>query len=126
MGMDKYLDIEQISAYSIAYQLSNYMWDVVVHWDWFAKKTIGSQFVAAMDSVSANIAEGYGRYFKKDKVKFYRYSRGSAVEAIDWTNKAYSRKLLSSEQFKKISDDLQILPKEINSLINYTNLKLKV
>lgn len=126
MRMEKYLEIEEVSAYNVAYHLSNYVWDVVIQWDSFAKKTIGSQFVAATDSVSANIAEGYGKYFKKDKIKLYRYSRGSALEAMDWTKKAFTRKLLSSEQFQRISDDLQKLPKEINSLINYTNLKLKV
>ncbi|MCK4639103.1 MAG: four helix bundle protein, partial [Bacteroidales bacterium] len=26
----------------------------------------------AADSISANIAEGFGRYHKKDKIKFYR------------------------------------------------------
>jgi len=31
-------------------------------WDWFAKKHIGGQFVEEVDSISANIAEGFGRY----------------------------------------------------------------
>jgi len=48
-----------------------------IKWEWFAKKTVGSQYVESVDSIFANIAEGFGRHFKKDKVNFYRYSKGS-------------------------------------------------
>ncbi len=63
----KYLTLNDISAYKIAFHLSNYVWDIVIKWDQFAKNTIGRQFVDAVDSISANIAEGFGRYHKKDK-----------------------------------------------------------
>ncbi|MCK4663729.1 MAG: four helix bundle protein, partial [Bacteroidales bacterium] len=68
----KYLQLNDIDAYKIAFNLSNYVWKIVINWDWFAKKHVGGQFVEAIDSVSANIAEGFGRYHKKDKIKFYR------------------------------------------------------
>jgi len=35
-----------------------------------ARKTVGEQFVDAVDSISANIAEGFGRYHKKIKLNF--------------------------------------------------------
>ena len=66
----KYLKLSDIESYRIAFHLSNYIWNIVLKWEWFAKKTLGSQYVQAMDSVSANIAEGFGRHFKKDKIKF--------------------------------------------------------
>ncbi len=68
----KYLKLNDIESYKISFHLSNYVWDLVLKWDLFAKKTIGIQFVNAVDSISANIAEGFGRHFKKDKVKFFR------------------------------------------------------
>ena len=67
---DKYLRLNDIDAYKIAFHLSNFVWNMVIRWDLFAKKTVGEQFVRATDSISANIAEGFGRYFKRDKVKF--------------------------------------------------------
>ena len=66
----KYLELEDITAYNIALKLSNYVWLIVIKWNNFAKFTIGEQFVKAIDSVSANISEGFGRYSKKDKIKF--------------------------------------------------------
>ncbi len=91
-GEKKYLKLNDIEAYKISFHLSNYIWDVVLKWDYFGKKTIGAQFVDAIDSISANIAEGFGRHFKKDKVNFYRYSKGSLKECFDWNEKAKVRK----------------------------------
>lgn len=79
----KYLKLNDIGAYKAAFHLSNYIWDLVILWSPFAQNTVGSQYVRAADSISANIAEGFGRWGKKDKVKFYRYSQGSRKECYD-------------------------------------------
>jgi len=84
----KYLELNDIIAYKKSLALSNYVWEIVIKWDWFAKKTVGSQFAEAVDSISANIAEGFGRYGKKDKIKFYYYSFGSLKESLDWNEKS--------------------------------------
>ena len=122
----KYLKLNDIEAYKISFHLSNYVWEVILKWDHFAKKTIGSQFVNAVDSISANIAEGFGRHFKKDKVNFYRYNKGSLKESFDWNEKARVRKLITEEEYKFIFAELDKLPKSINSLIKYTNEKLSI
>ncbi len=122
----KYLTLNDIKAYKIAFNLSNYVWEVVLKWDWFAKKHIGGQFTEAADSISANIAEGFGRFNKKDKIKFYRYSAGSTKECFDWVAKAKTRKLLSEEEYKHIFSELQQLPREINYQIKLTKEKLAV
>ena len=121
----KYLQLNDISAYKAAFNLSNYVWNVVIKWDFFAKDTVGKQFVRAVDSISANIAEGFGRHGKKDRIRFYRYSYGSLKECFDWNEKAKIRDLLSNEEYEYIFSILDKLPKDINSLIKYTNQKLK-
>ncbi|MCH8318235.1 MAG: four helix bundle protein [Bacteroidetes bacterium] len=122
----KFLQFNDIKAYKIAFNLSTVVWDIVITWDWFAKKHVGGQFVEAADSISANIAEGFGRYHKKDKIKFYRYSQGSLKESFDWNEKSKVRKLLKKEEYNYIIGELQKLPKELNQLINFTNQKLKI
>lgn len=108
----------------MAFKLSNYVWDIVVKWNVFAKSIIGVQFVKAVDSVSANIAEGFGRYNKKDKVRFFRISNGSVLESLDWNEKSRIRNLLKPEEYDRILNELKSLPKEINHLIKFTNEKL--
>lgn len=114
----KYLKLNDIECYKISFHLSNYVWNVVINREWFAKKTIGSQHVEAVDSISANIAEGFGRYFKKDKVNFYRYSKGSLKERYDWTQKSKERGLLIVEEYDHIFKELEKLPLSINYLIS--------
>jgi four helix bundle protein len=98
----KYLQLNDIDAYKVAFSLSNYVWDIVVEWEYFIRDTIGKQWARAVDSISANIAEGFGRYTKKDKVNFYRYSYGSIKESLDWNEKAKIRNLISEEQYNHI------------------------
>jgi|SRR3989339_111180 len=124
--MHKYLNLNDISAYKISFHLSNYIWNIVIRWDYLAKETVGKQYIRAADSISANIAEGFGRYTKKDKICFYRYSYGSIKESLDWNEKSKVRKLLNQDEYEFILKELQILPREINSLIKYTNDKLSI
>ena len=123
---NKYLRLTDIDAYRVAFHLSNFIWEEVIQWDHFARDTVGKQFVRAIDSVSANIAEGFGRHGKKDKIRFYRYASGSLKESLDWNEKAKVRKLISQSTYKQIFNELQQLPLLINQLIKYTNLTLKI
>lgn len=120
----KYLKLNDIDAYKIAFNLSNYVWDLIVKLDRFSKDTLGIQFVRAVDSISANIAEGFGRYSKKDKVKFFRIGFGSMYESLDWNEKALKSKLISKTVYDYIYSELQKLPKLIHQLIKFTNSKL--
>lgn len=122
--MITYLQLNNIAAYKRAFALSNYVWEIVITWDHFARNTIGGQYVRAIDSISANIAEGFGRFTKKDKISYYRISFGSVKESLDWNEKAWKRKLLTKKQYDHILHELQCLPKEIHHLIKFTNERL--
>ncbi len=111
----KYLKLSDIDAYRVAFHLSNCVWEEVIRWDYFAKDTVGKQFVRAVDSVSANIAEGFGRYHKKDKVKFYRYASGSLKECLDWNEKAKIRELITLATYKGFFTQLHRYPNSSTS-----------
>lgn len=121
----RFLKLNDIDAYRFAFHLSNDVWGIIIGWDYFAKDTIGKQFVRAVDSISANIAEGFGRYHKKDKIHFYRIAQGSLKECFDWNEKAKVRQLLTDNGYNKIFTELNRLPRLINQLIQYTNTKLE-
>ncbi len=65
-------------------------------------------------SVPSNIAEGFSRNFKKEKIQFYRISLGSLTELQSQLLIARDIKYLEKESFKKISD----MTIEVNKLIN--------
>jgi four helix bundle protein len=114
-----------LDAYSTSYELSNFVWEIVISWNYFEKNTLGKQFSRAVDSISSNIAEGFGRFSKKDKIRFYYYSLGSVSECKDWNNKCFERSIINKEQYWYIKKKLDNLPKEIYQLIKYTNDKFK-
>ncbi len=122
----EYLTLNKINSYKIAFNLSNEIWTIVIKWDNFSKMTLGSQFTRSVDSISANIAEGFGRHGKKDKVYFYRIARASTYEALDWLEKANRRNLISKEKYAYVFEILKKLPREINALIKYTNNNLTI
>lgn len=124
METKRFLKLSDVEGYKIAFHLSNYVWDIITHWDHFARVTIGAQFVRSVDSISANLAEGFGRYGKKDKIRFYRIALSSVIECLDWNQKTKVRKLMKQEQYNYIFSELMKLPKSINTQIKITNDKL--
>ena len=121
-----YLQLNDLTCYKSSFAFTNDVWNIVLKWDHFSRDTIGKQFVNAADSISANIAGGFGRYHKKDKIKFYYYSFGSVKECVDWCNKALARNLITAEVHTTLSFSLNALPKEIHQLIKFTDERLKV
>ncbi len=109
-----------MKVYQLSRELAHLVWNTVIPWDFLSKKTIGDQWIRSTDSISANIAEGYGRYFFNDTIKFYYYSRGSHFESHDWFCKAQERTLISPEQAKLYLEISNQIPKELNMLIKRT------
>ncbi|HRB82674.1 MAG TPA: four helix bundle protein [Acinetobacter johnsonii] len=78
-----------------------------------------SQMRRSATSVSANIAEGYGRVTKKDKVHFYTMSYGSLMELKSFLY--LSQKL---EFIKDISEPVKLI-EHIQDQINAIRNSLK-
>ena len=47
-------------------------------------KDVSEQLVRAAGSIAANIAEGYGRRSRADRVRYFEYALGSAGESQSW------------------------------------------
>lgn len=117
--------VSEHTAYKKARVLSNLIWKVTRSWDKFSLSTIGNQIVRSSDSVSANLAEGWSRYSKKDKCNFFVIAKASAAETRDWIEKSFERKLLSPVNYNEIINLLDEIPKDINGLIKGVNNNLK-
>lgn len=82
------------------------------------------QIRRAVSSISANIAEGFGRHTLKDKVHFYYIANGSLTETQNHILVARDLKYLSDEHFKKIAEQTITTSKLINGLIKSINSKM--
>ncbi|HLP50663.1 MAG TPA: four helix bundle protein [Chitinophagales bacterium] len=108
--------LETLEVYKLAEELSDKIWNIVVKWDYLLRKDLGSQLTSAADSVSANIAEGYGRHYYGESKNFYFYARGSLLETKSWLGKCKRRKIIDEEQCDKLLNDVELI---MAKLINY-------
>lgn len=112
------MKLEELRIYQLAMELGEKVWEVVTKWDYFAKDTVGKQVIRSVDSVAANISEGFGRYHFKDSKNFHYYSRGSLYETKTWLTKAKNRELLSEEKYQELIKSIDDLGVKLNNYIN--------
>ena len=86
-----------------------------------------SQMRRCAVSIPSNIAEGYGRQFKKETVQFLHISRGSLYELETQMYIAYDLSFISEEKLNKLLADLEECRRLPSGLINYfeKNISLK-
>jgi len=78
-----------------------------------------SQMRRAAVSVPANIAEGYSRNNKKERLQFYCISRGSLAEVDYYIELSFKLKYLNEEQYKELIFIRNKTGKMLNGFINY-------
>ncbi len=110
--------LQDLEIYRLSIQLAEKVWAIVIKWDFFAKDALGKQWVRAIDSVSTNISEGYGRCSFVEMRKFVRIARGSLSEHFTWLTKAHNRKLTTSEEYEDLMKDTKNLSVKINNYLS--------
>ncbi len=111
------MDLEELQVYRLSMEIGEKVWQFVIKWDYFVKDTIGKQLVRAVDSVSANLSEGFGRYFYKENKQFCYYSRGSLYESKTWLTKAKNRNLINEDDYNSLLTDIELIGKKLNAYI---------
>lgn len=76
-----------------------------------------SQIRRAALSISANIAEAFGRYHVRDKINFYYFSRGSITETMSHLEYGVRVGYFRQEEVMSIDLELSNLYESINRLI---------
>jgi four helix bundle protein len=111
------MELGKLDIYKISLELSDITWTIYNSLPKQLQFNIGDQVIRSVDSIGANIAEGYGRFHYKDSVKFYYNARGSLWESKHWFYLLYKRKLISKETFDKGILSLNLLGKKLNGFI---------
>jgi four helix bundle protein len=68
-------------------------------------------------SISTNIAEGNGRFTKKDRRNFFIIVRGSAQECVPLLEIAKRKKLVSDVKLSEMYNQLEVISKMLSGLI---------
>ena len=118
--------LEKLEVYNLAESFSDEIWNIVVQWKIFLRDTIGKQIVRSADSISSNIAEGYGRYYYKESKQFYFYSRGSLQETKSWLNKCNRRKVIEESKCKDLLQKAELILIKLNAYIKFVSKSIKI
>ncbi len=121
MEKKNFISLKELKVYQMARQLSTKAWLIYSKMSFEDKKHIGDQFIRSVDSVGANIAEGYYRFYYLDKCRFYYNSGASLAEAMEHRLELLlEREKISKDLFNEffiIYKDLQV---RLNNFIKET------
>ena len=85
-----------------------------------------SQIKRSSRSITANIAEGYGRYTYSDTRHFFIISRGSVTETMEHLTTAYDENYITEDILKSELGKCETVFKLINGFIAYLDKSKKV
>ena len=84
------------------------------------------QIMKSAVSITANIAEGYGRYHYQEGMQFYRISRASLYELKDHLISCLDFNYVEKELFNEGTDLIEIAKRTLNGYINYVSNQIQI
>ena len=85
------------------------------------KYKLVDQMLRCSRSVTANIAEGFGKFYTKDNVRYCRSARGSLYELKDHFIVALDEGYIKEEEYENKKNEIDTCLKILNGFINYLN-----
>lgn len=85
---------------------------------------LSSQLRRAVQSIGANVAEGFGRYSYQENIQFSRQARGSAWEVRDHLVTAVDAGFITDEQYSTADALAQRVIQSLNGYIRVTSQRL--
>ena len=87
------------------------------------KYKLTDQILRSSRSVTANIAEGYGRFHYQENIQFCRQARGSLMETLDHLICALDEKYVDQSVLKTLRVEYSLVLRLINGYILYLKNK---
>lgn len=118
-------DFTDLEAWSQARELRKAVYELTNKFPAEERHVLTAQLRRAAISVTANVAEGFGRYSYKENMQFCRHARGSLHEVRDHLTTAFDAGYLSKDEWRQLDELAQTVSKIINGYIRSTRQRLK-
>ena len=89
------------------------------------KYKLTDQMIRASRSVTANIAEGYGRFHYQENIQYCRQARGSLFELIDHNTVALDENYIDDKTYQNNKLEIMEIIRLLNGYIKYLSNKKK-
>jgi four helix bundle protein len=120
-----YKGYKELDCYKQARELRMYISDLARLLQSHEKFMLFDQMIRASRSVTANIAEGYGRFTYTDTRNFFVIARGSVAETMEHLSTAFDENYISENALKSGEEKCESVFKLINGYISYLDRSKK-
>jgi four helix bundle protein len=110
-------NFEDLEAWQYAIELAVSIYNLTKQFPKDELFSLTNQMRRASSSISANLAEGYGRHGHKEKLQFYKIANGSLLEVKSFCYLAQRLNYISDEELSAIMPSFISTQKLINALI---------
>ena len=121
----KVKDFTDLDAWKLARELRKSVYNLTKNFPAEEKHVLVSQLRRAALSVTANIAEGFGRYSYQENLQFCRQARGSAYEIRDHLTTALDAGYLPRSGWQEADALAQRVIQVLNGYIRSTQARQK-
>jgi len=112
--------LDRLQVYQAAQDLTKYMYrNALKELPSEEKWALTSKIRRAAVSIPANIAEGYGRYYYQETIRFCYLARGSLMELMSQKELSADQGFLSEDVVDVVTEKADTLLKLIHGYINY-------
>lgn len=106
-----------LDAWKLSRILVKRIYKIIKKFPKYENFNIVDQMRRAVVSIPANIAEGYARYYFKEKIRFYYIARGSLAEIQTFIVIAYDVGYINKDIMESVIEETISISKLINGLI---------
>jgi len=116
-------DFTDLQVWQLARELRKLSYGLVRSFPPQEKFVLSAQLRRAAISITANIAEGFGRYSYQENIQFCRLARGSAFEVRDHLTTAVDQQYITPEQYSDADALVQRVVQTLNGYIRSTRAR---
>lgn len=114
-------DFTNLDAWKLARELRSSVYAATRRLPVGEQYILTNQLRRAAISITANVAEGYGRFSYRENLQFCRQARGSAYEVRDHLTTALDQGYFSESQWKELDAKAQRVIQILNGYIRSTS-----
>lgn len=118
-----YQSFEDLDVWKLARGFRNEISMLIKKFPDDEKYKLTDQIIRSSRSITANIAEGYGRFHYQENIQFCRVARGSLTETKDHLICAFDCQYISEETLSNLNKKYEIILQKLNGYIAYLKTK---